>query len=139
MRVTEQALQSPASSWKIRGRVIHGEKLGRTIGFPTANMLVSGETKPAYGIYASRVTLADGRVCGAATNFGIRPTFSPPRELLETYIFDFGEDIYDQEIEVELVHFLRPEEKFDDIDGLVAQMARDCDAARTILLRLSDS
>lgn len=119
----------------IRGRVIQGDKLGRTIGFPTANMIVEGDAKPRYGIYASRVTLEDGRMFDAATNFGVRPTFSPPKELLETFIFDFTGDIYGQEISVELVHFLRPEEKFDDLQQLVAQMSRDCCAARTILLR----
>ena len=120
----------------IRGRVVHGDKIGRTIGFPTANMILNDQDKPAYGIYASRVTLTDGRILDGATNFGIRPTFSPPKELLETYLFDFNEDIYDQEIDVELVHFLRPEAKFDDLPELISQMTRDCDAARTILLRI---
>jgi len=135
MLAQERKLQTRGETRSIRGHVVHGDKLGRTIGFPTANMHVREHDKPAYGIYASRVTLADGRILHAATNFGIRPTFSPPKELLETHIFDFAEDIYSQEIEVELVHFLRPEEKFDDLPALISQMNRDCDAARTILLR----
>jgi riboflavin kinase/FMN adenylyltransferase len=118
---------------RLRGQVLHGDKLGRTIGFPTVNMVVPGPEKPAYGIYASRVSLADGRVLDAVTNFGIRPSFSPPKELLETHIFDFAGDLYGQWIGVELVQFLRPEEKFDDIESLVVQMERDCMAARVIL------
>jgi riboflavin kinase/FMN adenylyltransferase len=118
---------------RLRGQVLHGDKLGRTIGFPTANVVVPGPQKPAYGIYASRVSLADGSVLDAVTNFGIRPTFSPPKELLETHIFDFAADLYGQWIDVELVQFLRPEKKFDDIESLVAQMDRDCMAARVIL------
>jgi riboflavin kinase/FMN adenylyltransferase len=135
MQAYQRMLQSRSEIQSIRGKIIHGDKLGRTIGFPTANMHVHGHDKPAYGIYASRVILADGRVFHAATNFGIRPTFSPPKELLETYIFDFAEDIYGEEIEVELVHFLRREEKFDGLSALISQMTRDCDAARTILIR----
>jgi riboflavin kinase / FMN adenylyltransferase len=64
---------------------------------------------------------------------GVRPTFQPPRELLETYFFDFSGDLYGQEIEVRLHHFLRPEEKFDSLDALTAQMQHDCDAARKLL------
>lgn len=129
-REAEQKLAIPCS---LRGQVLHGDKLGRTIGFPTANMLVSGATKPAYGIYASRVFLTDGRIFDGATNFGIRPTFAPPKELLETYIFHFAENLYGSWIRVDLLHFLRPEQKFDDLDALVAQMRRDCLAARTLL------
>jgi riboflavin kinase/FMN adenylyltransferase len=117
----------------LRGPVLHGDKRGRTIGFPTANMVVWGPEKPPYGIYASRVFLADGRVLDAVTNFGVRPTFSPPKELLETHIFDFAEDLYGQWIDVELVQHLRPEERFSDIDSLIAQMDRDCMAARVVL------
>lgn len=124
---------TPLAPLRLRGEVLHGDKLGRTIGFPTANMLVTGEIRPAYGIYASRVRLADGRVLPAATNFGIRPTFSPPKEILETHIFDFGEDLYGQPIEVELVEYLRPEAKFEGMDSLIAQMARDCTTARLLL------
>jgi riboflavin kinase/FMN adenylyltransferase len=119
--------------WSIRGEVLHGAKFGRTIGFPTANLIVKSEPRPEYGIYASRVRLADGRCLPAATNFGVRPTFSPPEELLESFIFDFDEDLYGQLIEVELVEFLRPERKFATIDALSAQMKLDCEIARGIL------
>ncbi len=117
----------------IRGRVQHGDKLGRTIGFPTANVAVDSYLRPRYGIYAVTGRLPDGRVLQGAANLGIRPSFDPPKELLEPYFFDFSEDLYGQEIEVAFHHFLRPEAKFDDLDALTAQMHRDCDEARRLL------
>ena len=117
----------------IRGPVQHGDKLGRTIGYPTANVDMGKYLRPAYGIYAVRGRLPDGRVLNGAANLGIRPTFDPPKELLEPYFFDFAEDLYGQEIEVELIEFLRPEAKFDTLDALTVQMDADCDRARAIL------
>ena len=117
----------------IRGIVQGGAKLGRTIGYPTANLDLGTYLRPNYGIYAVRGRLPDGRVLDGAANLGIRPTFDPPVELLEPYFFDFAEDLYGQCIEVELIEFLRPEAKFDTLDALQAQMALDCDRARAIL------
>jgi riboflavin kinase/FMN adenylyltransferase len=117
----------------IRGEVRHGDKLGREIGYPTANVDLGNYLRPAYGIYAVRVTLEDGRVVNGAANLGIRPSFDPPKELLEPYLFDFSGDLYGQVIEVALIDFLRPEAKFDTLDALKAQMADDCDRARVIL------
>jgi riboflavin kinase/FMN adenylyltransferase len=117
----------------IEGVVQHGDKLGRTIGYPTANLELGPYLRPAYGIYAVRGRLADGRVLDGAANLGIRPTFDPPKELLEPYFFDFADDLYGQRIEVELVEYLRPEAKFDDLDALTAQMEQDCRAARVVL------
>jgi riboflavin kinase/FMN adenylyltransferase len=117
----------------IEGTVQHGDKRGRTIGYPTANIDLGPYLRPRYGIYAVRGHLADGRVLDGAANLGIRPTFDPPKELLEPYFFDFSGDLYDQRIEVELIEFLRPEAKFDGLDALTAQMAKDCDAARAAL------
>lgn len=114
----------------IQGRVIHGDKVGRTIGYPTANVELSDYLRPRYGIYAVRARLDDGRVIDGAANIGIRPSFDPPKELLETYLFDFAESLYDRVMEVELVSFLRPEAKFDDLDALVLQMDADCEEAR---------
>jgi riboflavin kinase/FMN adenylyltransferase len=119
--------------YAIRGAVQHGDKLGRTIGYPTANVDMANYLRPAYGIYAVRGRLADGRVLGGAANLGIRPTFNPPKELLEPFFFDFAEDLYGQTIEVELVEFLRAEAKFDSLEALTAQMDRDSARARTIL------
>ncbi|WP_336957836.1 bifunctional riboflavin kinase/FAD synthetase [Sphingobium aquiterrae] len=117
----------------IEGKVQHGDKLGRTIGFPTANIDMGKYLRPAYGIYAVRGLLPDGRVLDGAANLGIRPTFDPPKELLEPYFFDFAESLYDQLIEVQLIEWLRAEAKFDGLDALVAQMEADCDRARQIL------
>ena len=117
----------------IEGLVQHGDKLGRTIGFPTANIALGNYLRPRYGIYAVRAKLPDGRIVDGAANIGIRPTFDPPKELLEVFLFDFDESLYDAVIEVELHAFIRPEAKFDTLDALTTQMARDCDAARAIL------
>ena len=119
----------------IRGTVQHGDKLGRTIGYPTANIDMGKYLRPAYGIYAVRGRLPDGRVLAGAANLGIRPTFDPPKELLEAYFFDFADNLYGQGIEVELIDYLRPEAKFDTLDSLTAQMAEDCAKARAILAR----
>lgn len=117
----------------IRGTVQHGDKLGRTIGFPTANLDLGTYLRPRYGIYAVTGRLPDGRLLRGAANIGVRPTFDPPKELLEPYFFDFAEDLYGQEIEVAFHYFLRPEAKFDSLDALTAQMQRDCDNARKLL------
>lgn len=117
----------------IEGVVQHGDKVGRTIGYPTANLDMGKYVRPAYGIYAVRGRLPDGRVIGGAANLGIRPSFDPPKELLEPYFLDFSESLYDQCIEVELIEYLRPEAKFDSLDALVAQMDRDVARARQIL------
>jgi riboflavin kinase / FMN adenylyltransferase len=117
----------------IQGPVLHGDKVGRTIGYPTANLYMSGYVRPRYGIYAVRGRLADGRVLDGAANLGIRPSFDPPKELLEPYFFDFNEDLYGQVIEVELHAFIRPEAKFDSLEALTKQMDLDCVAARKIL------
>ncbi|MFC3579427.1 bifunctional riboflavin kinase/FAD synthetase [Sphingomonas hylomeconis] len=117
----------------IRGTVQHGAKLGRTIGYPTANIDMGKYLRPAYGIYAVRGRLPDGRVLAGAANLGIRPTFDPPKELLEAYFFDFADNLYGQEIEVELIDYLRPEAKFDSLAALTAQMDADCARALAIL------
>ncbi len=117
----------------VRGTVRHGDKVGRTIGYPTANLDLGDYLRPAYGIYAVRGRLADGRVLDGAANLGVRPTFAPPKELLEPYFLDFAGDLYGQAIEVELVEFLRPEARFDGLAALTAQMAVDCERARHVL------
>ncbi|GGE05006.1 riboflavin biosynthesis protein [Tsuneonella deserti] len=118
----------------IRGIVQHGDKLGRTIGYPTANLPLESYLRPRYGIYAvtGRV-LATGQELKGAASVGIRPMFDPPKELLEPYFFDFDGDLYGQEIEVGFHRFLRPEAKFDSLEELQAQMAKDCDEARRVL------
>lgn len=117
----------------IQGVVQHGDKLGRTIGFPTANVDMGGYLRPAYGIYAVRGLLADGRVLDGAANLGIRPSFDPPKELLEPHFFDFAESLYGQSIEVQLIRYLHGERKYDGLDALMAGIAQDCADARQIL------
>ena len=117
----------------IRGVVQHGDKLGRTIGYPTANLALDQYLRPRFGIYAVTGSLADGRMLPGAANIGVRPTFDPPKELLEPHFFDFAEDLYGQEIEVAFHHFLRAEAKFSGLEELTAQMARDCEQARALL------
>jgi riboflavin kinase/FMN adenylyltransferase len=119
----------------IQGIVQHGDKIGRTIGYPTANIDLGSYLRPAYGIYAVRGRLADGRMLDGAANLGIRPSFDPPKELLEVYFFDLDEDLYGQTIEVELIDYIRPEAKFDSLEALVAQMDADCARAREVLLQ----
>jgi riboflavin kinase/FMN adenylyltransferase len=118
----------------IRGIVEHGDKRGRTIGYPTANLAIDSYLRPKYGIYAvtGRI-LATGQVLHGAANIGIRPQFEPPKELLEPFFFDFSGDLYGQEIEVAFHHFLRGEAKFDSLETLIEQMDKDCAEARRLL------
>ena len=133
----DEATRLLTRPFAIRGTVQHGDKLGRTIGFPTANVDVGDYLRPRYGIYAVTGLLPDGRRVGGAANLGIRPSFDPPKELLEPYFFDFSGDLYDQDIEVAFHSFLRPEAKFDSLEDLTAQIARDCDEARARLVGLA--
>lgn len=129
----ETATQLLTRPFAIRGLVQHGDKLGRTIGYPTANVDLGQYLRPRYGIYAVTARLSGGRMVQGAANLGIRPSFDPPKELLEPYFFDFTGDLYGQEIEVALHHFLRPEAKFDTLEALTAQMELDCAEARRLL------
>ena len=117
----------------IEAMVLHGDKVGRTLGYPTANMEIGDFLRPRYGIYAVRGRRSDGSVLDGVANLGIRPSFDPPRELLESYFFDFDGDLYGEVIEVELHAFIRPEAKFDSLDALIAQMDKDCAEARALL------
>ncbi len=118
----------------IRGVVQHGDKRGREIGYPTANLPLEQYLRPRFGIYAVTGTmLGTGQQLKGAASIGVRPMFEPPKELLEPYFFDFSGDLYGQEIEVGFHHFLRPEAKFDSLDALTDQMAKDCDLARELL------
>jgi len=122
----------------IEGVVERGDARGRALGFPTANVRLGRYQRPAYGIYAVKVRLdANGKDGGSehpgVASIGIRPTFEPPQELLEAFLFDFEGDLYGRTIEVALHAFLRPEAKFDNEDALVAQMRVDEAKARRIL------
>ncbi|MFM7350579.1 MAG: bifunctional riboflavin kinase/FAD synthetase [Erythrobacter sp.] len=130
----QEAARLLTRPFAIRGIVQHGDKVGRTIGYPTANLGIENYIRPKYGIYAvtGRI-LATGEVLQGAANIGIRPQFEPPKELLEPYFFDFSGDLYGQEIEVAFHHYLRGEAKFDSLEALIAQMDKDCAEARRLL------
>ncbi len=117
----------------IEGVVVHGDKRGRELGWPTANVELGSYQRPAYGIYACRVRIEEGREYDAVANIGVRPMFDPPRELLEVVLFDYDGDLYGRTIEVALHNYIRPEMKFDGIDALKAQMEADAARARQLL------
>ena len=117
----------------IAGEVIHGDKRGRTIGVPTANVALSDYMRPAYGIYATRSRLADGRIIDGVASLGIRPMFETAEPMLEIWLFDFDGDLYGQTVETELVAHLRDEMNFDGLEPLKLQIALDAAAARHIL------
>ncbi|HYD25090.1 MAG TPA: bifunctional riboflavin kinase/FAD synthetase [Croceibacterium sp.] len=130
----ETATRLMTRPFAVRATVRHGDKRGRAIGFPTANMELGTYLRPRYGIYAvTGKVIGGGEGLRGAANLGIRPQFDPPRELLEPYFFDFDGDLYGRELEVALHHFLRPEAKFAGVAELQAQMAEDCARARELL------
>ncbi len=119
----------------IEGEVVHGDKRGRTIGVPTANVRLADYMRPAYGVYATRTRLPDGRVIDGVANLGVRPMFEINEPLLEVWLFDFSGDIYGQTVETELIDLLRGEMNFDDLDALKAQIDADAAAAKAVLSR----
>jgi riboflavin kinase/FMN adenylyltransferase len=117
----------------IEGAVERGDRRGRELGYPTANLKLGSYQRPAYGIYAVQVTLPDGGERPGVASLGVRPTFDPPQELLEAHIFGFDGDLYGQTVEVALHAYIRPEEKFDSLDALVGRMREDEADARKLL------
>lgn len=117
----------------IEGEVLHGDKRGRTIGVPTANVRLGDYMRPAYGVYAVRARLPDGRAIDGVANLGVRPMFELAEPLLEVWLFDFSGDLYGQTIETDLIARLRGEMNFDGLDALKAQIDRDAEAARAAL------
>jgi len=124
---------------RIEGPVQHGDKRGRDLGYPTANMSIADLHPPRFGIYAVKVDVLSGPHKGSydgAASRGVRPMFDGDVPNLESFLFDFDGDLYGHDLSVALVEFLRPEAKFDSLDALVAQMTRDCDQARDILAKV---
>ena len=117
----------------IQGEVIHGDKRGRTIGVPTANVAMGDYMRPAYGVYATRSRLADGRRVDGVASLGVRPMYALETPLLEVWLFEFEGDLYGQTMETQLIARLRGEERFDGLDALKAQIEADAAAARAIL------
>jgi len=117
----------------IEGVVRRGKQLGRTLGFPTANVFMADYVAPRKGVYATRTRLSDGRVVPGVANIGNNPTTGEVETRLEVWLFGFDEDLYGQVIETSLIAFLRPEEKFDSIETMVDQIRVDEQRARDIL------
>jgi riboflavin kinase/FMN adenylyltransferase len=119
----------------IQGMVVQGRKLGRGLGFPTANVSLDDYVRPRLGIYATRTHLQDGRVLEGVSSIGENPTVGKVEARLEVFLFDFDENIYGQTIETELIDFLRPEHKFPGVEEMVVQMKADVEKARQILAK----
>lgn len=132
VQYADQLLGAP---FAVDGEVQHGDKRGRTLGFPTANLIPRpGFVVPGHGVYACRVQLEDGTLVPAATNVGVRPQFVTGRgELIEAFLIDWGGDLYGAKIRVEFLRRLRGERRFESVDALVDQMGRDVDEAREIV------
>lgn len=120
--------------WCIEGKVTHGDKRGRELGYPTANVPLGDTTHPAYGVYATFVQIEGEDIWRpSATNIGIRPMFEAKEGLVEAFIFDFDQEIYDKTLRIKPIKRLRGEAKFDSLDDLITQMAKDCEQAKDIL------
>jgi riboflavin kinase/FMN adenylyltransferase len=128
----EEAKRLLGRPFTVFGTVVEGDQKGRTIGFPTANIDLGNYIRPKYGVYAVDVLYNEKRLAGVA-NIGVRPSVESKRELLEVFIFDFSEDLYDQELQIEFVSYIRPEQRFESLQQLQLQIEKDCQSAKQIL------
>ena len=112
------------------GRVAHGDKRGRTLGYPTANIHLHRGKVPLTGVYAIRLYGLEDEPIEGVANVGVRPTIGQGNTLLEVHLFDFNKDIYGENVQVFFLHKVRDEKKFDGLPALVAQIERDCQSAR---------
>ena len=127
--------------WEIEGRVLHGDRRGRGLGYPTANIDLDDYLRPAMGVYAVRAALDTGAAPtwhDGVANIGFRPMFATRRPLLEVHLFDFDGDLYGRHMRVQLIDYLRPEARFATLDELVRQMDRDSAQARAALAASPD-
>lgn len=130
----ERATTKLGRPWEVHGTVVHGDKLGRTLGWPTANIWIGRHLEPARGVYAVQVALPGGAVVDGVANVGRRPTLGgDPETRLEVHLFDYDSDLYGQEIGVRLLAFMRPDAKFAGLAELKAAIAADAEEARRIL------
>ena len=124
-----------ARTYSISGRVIHGRKLGRELGFATANVQLKHNRPPLTGIYAAKVHGIGAAARPAVASLGVRPTITASgRAVLEVHLFDFSGDLYAAHVRVEFLHKIRDEEKYPDLETLKTQIARDCEAAKSFLM-----
>lgn len=132
----ERAARDLGRDWELHGEVFRGDRLGRELGWPTANILLGRQLEPARGVYAVTVRLADGAVVPGVANVGRRPTLGgDPVTRLEAHLFDWSGDLYGQQVAVALHAFIRPDAKFDGLAELKAAIAADAAAARRLLDR----
>ncbi|PKO59670.1 MAG: bifunctional riboflavin kinase/FAD synthetase, partial [Betaproteobacteria bacterium HGW-Betaproteobacteria-17] len=134
----EHAARLLGRPYSISGRVVHGDKLGRDIGFPTANIQLKHNRPPLLGIFAVEVYGLNGEPLPGAASLGKRPTVKNPDAVpvLEVHLFDFNAEIYGRRVRVDFLHKLRDEEKYPDLDSLVAQIRRDVDNAKQFLAKI---
>lgn len=126
----ERAAALMGRPFAIEGAVVEGDRRGRTLGFPTANVALGDYVRPAFGVYAVRVDLGGGETVAGVANIGRRPTVDGTQARLEVHLFDVSADLYGRVISCALIAFLRAEQRFDGLDALKAQIAADCEAAR---------
>lgn len=131
----EEASRLLGRDYRMSGRVAHGEKLGRQLGFPTANLFLHRRATPLEGIFVVEIYGLDEEPLQGVASLGNRPTVEGTRTLLEVYIFDFDQQIYGRHLQVSFLHKLRDQAKFDSLEALVAQIERDVDAARAWFAR----
>ncbi len=134
----ETAAELLGHPWFVSGEVVHGDKRGRTLGFPTANLRLDPACGLKHGVYAVRVGL-DGRHYDGVANFGRRPMFDSGVVLLEVFLFDFAGDLYGRTLDVAILHWIRPELAFASVDDLIRRMDEDCGLARAALARAPEA
>ena len=127
MALAEQLL---GRVFRLSGKVVHGDQRGRQLGFPTANIDLHRLTLPVQGVFAVEAFGVEGEPVAGVANIGVRPTFCGKRPVLEVHLFDFEGDLYGRHVEVEILHKIRSERRFDSLDALVAQIDQDIETAR---------
>jgi len=130
----EEAARLLGHWWTVEGHVGPGDERGRRIGFPTANLKLEHSLEPAFGIYAVRAAVDEKRTYDGVASFGIRPMFEVSQPLLEVHLFDFAGDLYGKHLAVQLIAYLRPEQKFESVDALKEQMYKDAANAKAALI-----
>jgi riboflavin kinase/FMN adenylyltransferase len=132
----EEAAAILGRPFAVEGEVVQGRQLGRTLGFPTANVALGDYVRPRLGVYATRTRLPEGRTLNGVTSIGENPTVGGNPARLESWLFDFDGDLYGQTVETELIAFLRPEERFDTLEALSVQVMHDAEIARKLFAAL---
>ena len=127
----EQAARLLGRPYDMNGRVAHGDRIGRTIGFPTANIHLHRRATPVYGVYAVLMSGPDLQLWPGVANIGRRPTVRGTREQLEVHLLDFNDDLYGRHVKVDFLHYLRPEQRFESLEVLRRQIQRDVRQARS--------